>query len=374
MRVRWLLATCAIVVAAATAAGLHSLGALPPADGARRVPAQELPLGTAGLSPFEVRWAPGVLQAANMYFPAELEMLEVVHSEPTKQQAVELVTRIGMPLSPEALAQLPEQSIAEKGCYRWRFGPLDLNVFRDGNLGLFWPDRDPVREHFTNPNAKAASALTVDEAVAIADAFVKDAGLLPDGARMTDVVPKIAVHRYNDATGKDETTVLALSVIYRRFHDGIPEGSIGVSVNGEGEIVKVNRNMRNLRSLGRYPILRPEEARAMIWSPTSRVELGTNAPRYRPVKAAIEQVQMEYYDGATAWRYDTIQPVYIFTGSGRDGAGRPNSFTAMVPAVRPEFLEPVDLPGAGGAAVGSAASVAPGAPAKHAAPAKAKPR
>ena len=124
-------------------------------------------------------------------------------------------------------------------------------------------------------------------------------------------------------------------------------------VTGKGEIFSFSRNMRNVRSLGRYPILRPDEARQMICSPTSRVETGSNAPRSRPVKAAIEKVEMEYYDGATAWRYETIQPIYIFAGTGWDSEGRPQSFRAMVPAVRPEYLEPVELPRGAGTAVPS---------------------
>jgi len=188
---------------------------------------------------------------------------------------------------------------------------------------------------------------------------------------MTDMTATAPVIRHNEATGKDESAALAYGVTYRRFHDGIPEGIIGVSVTGKGEIFSFGRNMRNLRSLGRYPILRPDEARAMIWSPTAMVSAGSNAPGHMPITAAIEKVQMEYYD--YAYDSDTIQPVYIFTGSGRDGKGRLHTFTATVPAVRPEFLEPVDLPIAGGAK-GSAGGVSAETPAKHPAPAKAKPR
>ncbi len=374
MEVRWLLGVCAIIVAAAAAMGLHSLGASPPADGPRRVPAQELPLGTAGLSPFEVRWAPGVLQAANMYFPAELEALEVLPSEPTKQQAIDLAVRIGIPVSPETAAELPEQSVAGEGCYRWGFGSVDVNVFRDGNAGLSWRGRDLPAKYFTNPDANPPPRITANEAVAVADRFWRQTGLLPEGARMTDMTATAPGIRHSEATGKDERAALAYSVTYRRFHDGIPEGIIGVSVTGKGEIFSFGRNMRNLRSLGRYPVLRPEQARAMIWSPIARVSMGSNVPSQMPVKAAIEKVQMEYYDYATASRYDndTIQPVYIFTGSSCDGAGRRNTFTATVPAVRSDSLEPVDLPIAGGAK-GSAGGAAAGAPAKHPTPAKAKP-
>jgi quinol monooxygenase YgiN len=346
MKRKWILGLCVAVLAAATVVGARlSCSRAAAATGELgRIPAQELPHPVSGaIPPFEVTWARGVLEAANMYFPAELEMLEVIHSEPTKQQAVEIAAAIGVPPSAELLAAMPEDSTAEEGCYRWEFARVDVSVSCDGNLGLFWRDRDPVREHFENPTAKPASALTVDEAVAIADRFVKETGLLAEGARMVEVIPKTAVSRYKQATGKDETTVVACSVIYRRFRDGIPEGSLGVTLNGKGEIVKVNKNMRNVRSLGRYPILRPDEAREMIWSPASRV-IAANAPSLRPVTAVIEKVKMEYYDGGTSWSPDTIQPIYIFTGTTWDRQGRRDSFEAMVPAVRPEYLEPLELP------------------------------
>jgi len=375
MRLKSVLALCAMVVVAVIVASvtLSCSGDTAPAAPLHRIPAQQLPYPmSVSVPPFEVTWGEGVLEAANMYFPAELEMLEVIHSEPTKQEAFELAARIGELKSSKTLAELPEQSTAEEGCYRWNFGSVEVSIFRDGNAGLVWHDRDLPAEYFTDPHADPAPRITVDEAVAVADRFLKDAGLLPEGARMTDITSQDAISRHNQATGRDESAALACSVMYRRFRDGIPEGRMGGCITGKGEIFSFSRNMRNVRSLGRYPILRPDEAREMMWSPAARVET-SNAPRYRPVTAAIEKVEMEYYDGATAWRYDTIQPIYIFTGTGWDGQGRPQSFTAMVPAVRPEFLEPVTLPRAGGAVVESGKTRGHDTSRKHSTQGKPKP-
>lgn len=145
--------------------------------------------------------------------------------------------------------------------------------------------------------------------------ILSQAGLLPQGARMTEVAPKTAVTRYNEATGKEETTVVTCSVVYRRFHDGIPEGRLGVRRDGEGEIVGLSRNMRNVRSLGRYPILSPDEAREMMWSPAARVET-TNAPRYGPVTAVIEKIVI--ISGNTAHlrkQMRAVQGAQIYTRS-----------------------------------------------------------
>ncbi len=338
MKLKWIVAFC-VMVAAGVALGC--LGDAGFAVRLRQIPSQELP-GPMGASapPFEITWAQGVLEAAEMYFPPEMEMLEVIHSEPTKQQAMALATRIGQLPPAGVLAPFPQWPQLP-GNYSWGFGDFHMELFADGNLGLFWADRDLAGEHLANPSPGSAYALTVDKAVAIADQFLKETGLLPNGARMTDVTPKTMVTRYNEATGRDETTVVACSVNYRHFRDGFPEGGIGITLNGKGEVVKVNKNMRDVRSLGRYPILSPDEARGAIWSPTSQVTTGSNAPSCSPVRAEIDSVQMEYYQGSTAERIDTIQPFYIFIGTGWDGEGRPQKFGAMVPAIRPEYVEPV---------------------------------
>jgi hypothetical protein len=352
MKLKSVLVLSAICLMGICAGGavIRLRGSAATAASPERVPAQQLPqMAAVPVAPFEVTWAKGVLEGASMYFPAELEVLEVIHSEPTKRLAIGLMGRLDSPLSSEQLARLPEQPLIE-GDYQCGSGSFRADIFSDGNLGLVWGDRGTPAERSTGADAGLAPRTTVEEAVAIADGFVKQAGLLPEGARLTDVTPRDAISRHNDATGKEESAALDCSVVYRRFHDGIPEGRVGVWVTGKGEVFSFSRNMRDVRSLGRYPILRPDEARKAIWSPDARVMAGSNSPEYMPVEAAIEKVQMEYYDGATAWRYDTIQPIYIFTGTGWDSKGRPQSFSAMVPAVRPEYVEPAELPRAGGAA------------------------
>ena len=220
MKLKWIATVCAMVVLAVVVAGvtLSCLGDTGSAVPLRRIPAQELPRPMAlSVPPFEVTWAAGVLEAANMYFPAEMEMLEVVHSEPTKQQAVDLAAGVGAPVSPATAAELPDVSTAEEGCYRWDFGSLEVSIFRDGNAGLVWPDRDLPAEYFTNPDANPAPRITVDGAAAVVDRFLKEAGLLPEGACMTDVAAQDAISYRNEITGKDENAALACSVIYRRF-------------------------------------------------------------------------------------------------------------------------------------------------------------
>jgi hypothetical protein len=315
--------------------GVSALASLP------RVAPLELPRSNAtATEQFEVVWAEGVGTAYAMYFPSELDVLEVVSSGPTKQKTIELATRLGVEISAEAAAQMPEESIMGEGCYGWQFGEVNVDVFADGNLGASWTDRELPAEYFTKPNAGSPPMITKESAIAVADTYLKSSALLPGNARVTEAVPKGAVRRLNPITGQEEVVALAWSVIYRRFWSGIPEGRLGVWVTGKGEIFSLSRNMRDVRSLGKYPLLSPEEARESIWSPTSRVETSSTTPGYRPVRVVVEKVVLAYYDGATAWRLQTIHPCYIFTGTGWDAEGRPQGFTAMVPAIRPEYLNP----------------------------------
>lgn len=342
---RWsgVLAVCAMAVTALVASVMPSScrDCSAPDPHLRRVPAQKLPrsLGIS-VAPFEIAWAPGLLAAISMYFPSELEILEVIHSQPTREKAVDLARRVGAAISSATIAELPAASSEGEECYRWEFGSLDVSVFRDGNAGMTWWDRDLPPDRLTAPEANPAPRITAEEAIAVADKFLKDASLLPEGACLTEVTPLGLTSCSEQANGKVYNKALSWSVTYRRYRSGIPEGRLAVWVTGRGEIFSFSRNMREVRSLGRYPLLSPDEAKGMIWSSTARVETGVNAPEGRPVRGTIEKVEMEYYDGATAWSYDTIQPAFIFTGTAWDCEGRPQSFKAMVPALRPECLDP----------------------------------
>lgn len=320
-------------IALGTALHMSAAAALP-----RLAPPEVYGQRATGDAVSEVSWAPGVLEAAEMYYPSELPVLEIVYSTPTKQQVLDLAARAGRIVSPQEAAALPDEDPDGDGSrYACDFGQLSVEVRRDGNALFIWHDRDLPAEYFKHPGSCHPPEIAHDHAVAAVEAFLENTALLPQGARMVKVSP----HRAEIAgTTPNQDTAPAWSVVYRRFWSGVPEGRVTVTVNGDGRIYSYARRMPNVRLLGYYPVLRPDEAREAIWSPHSAFEPGLNLVCSRPLKAVIKGVRMEYCEDASG--AGTIQPVYTLAGTAHDQDGQPVPFSAMVPAVRPEYLEPAE--------------------------------
>ena len=278
----------------------------------------------------EFTFASGVLEAANMYFPAEMPVYEVVRSQPTVDMACALSELLGEPVPDDTRAMMPERD--PSSTFYWlHVGDLDISCFLDGNYGVTWTNRHP---YLPTSLDEKKPAVGIDETVTAADAFLERTGLLPEGARLTRVVPTVIAG--------NEQVVLARSAVYRRFHNGFPEGIFAVRVNCDGEVCSIMRNMRDLRAVGVYPILSPDKAREALCSDAARIE-GMMAPG-RYIGGTIEGIEMAYYDGAASWGMDSIQPVYRFKGTTSHPLGGVREFKAAVPAVRPEHVSPVELP------------------------------
>jgi len=270
-----------------------------------------------------------------MYFPAEMPVYEIVRSEATVEMACALSALLGEPVPDHTRAMLPEKD-PSSSFYTLYVGKLDISCFPDGNYGVTWTNRHP---YLPTSLDEKRPAVGIDETAAAADAFLERTGLLPEGARLTRVIP-------TRLAGFDQA-VLARSAVYQRFHNGFPESVFAVEVNCDGEVCSILRNMRDLREVGVYPILSPYEAREALSSDAARIE-GLSAPGVFSA-ATIETVEMEYYDGAAAWDMDTIQPIYCFKGTASDTSrGIVREVKATVPAVRPEYMSPVELPRPGG--------------------------
>jgi len=272
-----------------------------------------------------------------MYFPEEAPVFEVIHSEPTLEMACTLSEMLGEAVPDEirSLAAHPSPDPAPPGSEGMLYlGNLSISCLVNGNYHVSWTDRSP----FGASDMEPGPALDIEGTIAAAEAFFRDREeLLPDGAILTYVVPTSLVTR-----GSGGETVVGRSAVYRRFHNGFPEGRFAVEVNGRGEVCSVLRNMRDIQEVGVYPILSPDEAREALSSEAARVE-GLSRPGVF-AEAMIESVAMEYYDGAVAWDMDTIQPVYCFKGTASDTeSGITREFKATVPAVCPEFVAPVEL-------------------------------
>jgi hypothetical protein len=182
---------------------------------------------------------------------------------------------------------------------------------------------------------RAVDATSPERTRQIADRFIADSGLLPEGCTFDRVGLAVTQNATGiEIYGSDSHSrrVLSRRAVYTRHVEGIPLGDFSVEVNGRGEVYRASRRIPDFVRLARYPILSPDEARSMI----PRRLLASHI--WGPARAVIDRVSLSYYHD---WNFsDVIQPVYTFSGTARDENGATDTFTVAWPAVRPQYLVP----------------------------------
>ena len=260
-----------------------------------RLSAVRLPRARSAPSRYAFRASPGVVEEAQAKAPTEMMVYEVVREAPTRDTARELAD----------------------------LGDLDVTVLDNGNYLLSFRVTPPKTEE---------QAPSDDEALALAEEFLDRTGLLPEGCELLGVQEGDYIEYTDPDREGIQKQVISKSVVYTRYRDGIQDGVFTVRVNG-ARVYGVLRNMRNTKPLASYPVLSPSEAVAALKAGDGVIDGPTSADE--TIEATIEAVDLEYYEGAAAWGFDTIQPVYRLSGSVE---GQSKGFTARVPAVRPEYL------------------------------------
>jgi len=338
-----------VLAAAAVVAGGVGVIAAPLAVGVeagssrQRLKAVRLPVpgSIAALDRCDFAWSPALLQTLHIYETQELAVYEVRRQQVPRDEAMEIAGRLGERPTEQELSALP--AIASEGLpYEFARGDFTLRVYSDGNVTANWADRIPGSAE----DGAAAKALPDQEVRSIAEQFGAESGLLSTDFEYEGVRPQLIRHSTEPETGAMREQVLGWSTVFVRHFNGLPAGHISIRVNGQAEVYSVVRNARNVAALGDYPMLSPEEARVALHSPTSRVA-GID-PRGGDCTAVIEKIELSYYEGPAGWTTATLQPVYAFEGIAHYESGWTHEFTALVPAVRPEYIEPVVPPVPGG--------------------------
>jgi len=314
--------------------------------------------GTAPQYAFSI--APGLLADSSRSIPSELTVYSVVRQKLTRDVMCELAEKVGVSVAPEFRASMPDtveepyrrvgligELTSDIMAKESNVGPedkyvayvakqvggitgenlvvLNMTAMDDGNytLGLRGSDPEPGGE-----------APTEEEARAIAERFVERSGLLPEGCELGGVSTSASVPAAESGLGDVPEKAVGSQVVYQRYVNGYPGGQFVVQVNGKGEIYYVYRNARNVTPLGSYPILTPEEAVEALSEGRGSIT-GPTRPG-APLEATVEKIKLCYDQGAAAIPFETLQPSYWIEGS---VDGYTDGFHALIPAVRPEYLE-----------------------------------
>jgi hypothetical protein len=288
-------------------------------------------------------WARGALESASMYTPSEVMLYRIVSVTPTKEMVRDLAARLGVNVSEEEYAALPEvlkeetlgsniywASFERKNVDDQRL--FDCKDIELGDSGWFiYRHRGGVPQPDTPLWEKGA--LSERETRRIAERFLAESGLLPAGCEFVGVLPDVAqnakgfvVHGHLGAPSR----VLSRRAVYERRPAGVLLGKFSVSVNGQGEVYQVQSEVPRVAPMTPYPLLSLEEARRTL-------RPGLRPSRYLgPATASIESVSLRY---SGSW-WGIIQPVYQFAGTATGEQGRTETFAVSVPAVRPEYFLP----------------------------------
>jgi hypothetical protein len=288
-------------------------------------------------------WAPGALESASMYTPSEVMVYQIVQVTPTKDMVRDLATRLGVSVSEEEYAALPETATDELGGsarYAASFERKhvhDQRLFdcKDVELGgsgwFIYRHRGGVPQPDTPLWKK--DALSERETRRIAERFLAESGLLPEGCEFVGVLPDVAQNAKGFVVHGDlgaPSRVLSRRAVYERRPEGVLLGEFMVSVNGQGEVYQVKQEVPRVEPIAPYPILSLEEARRTLRPGRQPSRL------YGPATAAIESVSLRY---SGSWG-GILQPLYGFAGTATGEQGLTETFAVRVPAVRPEYFLP----------------------------------
>jgi len=315
----------------------------------------------AGVAPqYVFAVEPGLLSEASRTVPAEMTVYSVPRLELTRDLVCDFADRVGVSVLPEYRTTMAE-TVDSEYISLTVIGELTANLLTDeSNVGpddkfvsliesrvgeikgdnLVMLDMTVTESGNFTINLRGAhpdpagNPSTEEDALAIAERFVEQSGLLPEGCELGGVSSSAYVPGPESAGGKIESRAIARQVVYQRYLDGYPAGQFVVQVNGKDEIYYVYRNARNVTPLASYPILTAEEAIEALEDGRGSVT-GPALPGAR-LEATIEKIKLCYDQGAAGIPYETMQPSYWIEGN---VAGYEDGFRALLPAVRPEHLE-----------------------------------
>jgi hypothetical protein len=291
-------------------------------------------------------WAPGALESTRMYATDAL-VLRVVRKRPDKRAIYEIATRLGIAVTPEEYAGMPEVQKGtgfDSSAYMRSFEQMnvedqrlfdckDVDVWDNGCFSYWHRGGTPSPG---SPNGPwAVDALSPERTREIAERFIADSGLLPEGCEfervrtaVTQNAQGIEIYSADQAPPR----VVSRQVVYTRRVEGIPLDSFSIDVNGNGEVYRVTRRIPNFAPWVRYPMLSPDEARRMLPQGLLPSHI------WGPATAVIDHVSLSY---TREWNLSNlIQPVYTFSGTAHCQGGLTDTFSVTWPAVRPEYLMP----------------------------------
>lgn len=169
------------------------------------------------------------------------------------------------------------------------------------------------------------------DAEKIATSFLKERGLLPDGAVIGGTVHQKAYSHSNGTTWVSWEDIL---VYYTRELNGMKvEGTqFEVEVGGHGDIIRFFSNWKDYEAIGEYPIKTRD---ASINTLEENGISATTSPD-SPDIISINNISLAYHTSAVAYKEDYLEPVYVFQGDALKNGTVVKPVKEFVPALTNE--------------------------------------
>jgi hypothetical protein len=171
-----------------------------------------------------------------------------------------------------------------------------------------------------------------EEARKIANSFLKERGLLPDGA----VVGGTKHRKVYGSNGNRTQTVdwEDILVYYTRELDGMNvEGTqFEVEVGGHGDIIRFFSNWKDYQAIGEYPIITRDSSINIL---KQKGTSATSGPE-KPDTVSINDIYLAYETTAVAYKEVYLEPVYVFKGEALKNGTAVKPIKEFIPALTDE--------------------------------------
>jgi len=233
--------------------------------------------------------------------PEKIEVYKTVQPKVTKTDAIALAQKFNI----TDFADIKEGD--EKITISTKDMRKRVMLFKNG--GKYYVDYD--RSDTPNGIDIAENLPSDEEAKKIATLFLKERGLLPDGAKMGGVTHEKA---YKSNKSSELKTVVweDILVYYTRELNGMKvEGTqFEVEVGGHGDIIRFFSNWKEYESVGEYPI----KTRDSSVETLKQKGISAAAGPDKPDTITIDEIYLAYETNAVAYKEEYLEPVWVFKG------------------------------------------------------------
>lgn len=246
--------------------------------------------------------------------PGQAMVYKTVNSTVSKDDALKMAEKFGMtgPLEEDVLS------------YYIKGDPYTFDIEKEGGcLSYTWKGRWNSVDSRDRPENLPAD----EEARKIAETFLKEHDLMPEGA-----VYKSVRHSQGLFLDPEENTSVVssedLQVSFTGTLNGLPVFGnwMYVTIGGEGDVLRVFKRWREAEPYKEFSILSPEEALGEL------KQTGVVTTVSSPKKAVVDEVKLCYYASPPRDEQPYLKPTYYFRGT-VEGEKEAGTFFQYVPAV-----------------------------------------